>query len=638
MMRFFFDWMLPASLAGGACALLLFALRPAFVRLGAARLQRALCLVPLLLFCVLLPLPRGGTAAAPAVGPVRQAVESPLPAPVAQAAEAYRAAVEAPQAAQTAFSWQKLAVLLWLAGTAVLLLLFLTDYLAFARAVLRQSAPPESAALERLYRRAAADLGLRGDALPQLRVSPAVGGPMLLGLLHPVILLPEGLPQDDALRYALAHELCHWRAGDVAYKWTALLVAVLQWYNPAAWLLRHVVDQSCECACDTAVTRSFSAREKLAYGAALLRFHTGRAPVSASGFSAAGRNLKRRLSLLLEKNAAAPGRRALALLLAAAVTAGGALTSCAASGMGGGVSSSVSISAPGPSGAPDAGSSSAPAEDGLLFPVGEGYKGMSRGFTGAEDHAGVDLRADRGSPILAALDGTVADAGVNETDGAYVLLDHDGGMETFYAHCDELRVEKGQAVERGQTVATVGSTGQSTGNHCHFEVRLDGVAADPAPYLEQRPQGEAPAEGTFAFPVGEGYTCLTRGFTGADGHGGLDLAAAYGTPIFAAQSGVVTYAGQTRGGYGVHIVLDHGGGVQTLYGHCSALAVGEGQVVEQGQIIAYVGSTGDSTANHCHFEISVNGAPVDPAVWFSGETRAAYGLTTGEGASEAQSQ
>ena len=100
----------------------------------------------------------------------------------------------------------------------------------------------------------------------------------------------------------------------------------------------------------------------------------------------------------------------------------------------------------------------------------------------------------------------------------------------------------------------------------------------------------------------------------------------------------MTYAGQTRGGYGVHIVLDHGGGVTTLYGHCSALAVVEGQVVEQGQIIAYVGSTGDSTANHCHFEVSVNGAPVDPAVWFSGETRAAYGLTTGEGASEAQGQ
>ena len=81
---------------------------------------------------------------------------------------------------------------------------------------------------------------------------------------------------------------------------------------------------------------------------------------------------------------------------------------------------------------------------------------------------------------------------------------------------------------------------------------------------------------------------------------------------YAAQSGVVTYAGQTRGGYGIHVILNHGGGVQTLYGHCSGLAVSVGQVVEQGQLIAYVGSTGWSTGPHCHFEVIVNGVRRDP--------------------------
>ena len=88
---------------------------------------------------------------------------------------------------------------------------------------------------------------------------------------------------------------------------------------------------------------------------------------------------------------------------------------------------------------------------------------------------------------------------------------------------------------------------------------------------------------------------------------------AYGTPIYAAASGVVTYAGQTAGGYGIHVQIDHGGGVQTLYGHCSALAVSYGQYVSQGQVIAYVGSTGNSTGNHCHFEVIVNGTRVNPA-------------------------
>ncbi|MBC5580835.1 peptidoglycan DD-metalloendopeptidase family protein [Anaerofilum sp. BX8] len=637
MMRVFFDWLLPASLAGGACALLLFAARPAFVRLGAAKLQKALCLVPLVLFCVLLPLPRSsGAAAVPAVGPVRQVADSPLPAPVAQAAEVYRAAVEAPAAGRAVFSWQKLTVLIWLAGAAALLLLLLADYLAFVRAAARQSAAPQDGGLEQLYRSVADGLGLQGCRLPRLRVSSRVGGPMLLGLLRPVILLPEGLPQDDDLRYALAHELCHWRAGDVVYKWAALLVAVLQWYNPAAWLLRRLVEQSCECACDAAVTRSFSAREKIAYGAALLRFHAARAPAPASGFSAAGRSLKRRLLMLMEKNTQAPGRRVLAVLLAAAVTTGGALTSCAASGMGESSSAPVSISAPGEgasSAAAGAGLSSPQAEK-LLFPIAEGYKGMSRGFAGPQEHGGADLRAESGSEILAVQAGTVEDAGTDEENGLYVLLDH-GGIKTFYAHCDELRVEAGQTVEQGQVIATVGNTGMSTGPHCHFEVRLDGAPVDPVPYLEQQPAETAPAEGTLAFPVGEGYGHFQRGFTGAEEHAGIDLAAAYGTSIYAAQGGVVTYADTTASGYGIHVIIDHGGGVQTLYGQCSGLAVSAGQAVSQGQVIAYVGNTGDSTGDHCHFEVRVDGVQTDPVRWFGEEIQTAYGLTADQSSAQA---
>ncbi len=123
--------------------------------------------------------------------------------------------------------------------------------------------------------------------------------------------------------------------------------------------------------------------------------------------------------------------------------------------------------------------------------------------------------------------------------------------------------------------------------------------------------------GTMIFPIGSGFTYMSRGFWGVYSHNGLDLCAAYGTPIFAAQSGVVVYAGQTAGGYGIHVQINHGGGVQTLYGHCSALAVSVGQYVTQGQVIAYVGSTGNSTGNHCHFEVIVNRTRVDPSPYIN---------------------
>ena len=94
-------------------------------------------------------------------------------------------------------------------------------------------------------------------------------------------------------------------------------------------------------------------------------------------------------------------------------------------------------------------------------------------------------------------------------------------------------------------------------------------------------------------------------------HSGMDIGGDYGDPILAAAAGIVVYSGWISG-YGYAVVIDHGGGISTLYGHNEALAVSEGQTVSQGQVIAYCGSTGNSTGPHCHFEVRVDGEPVDP--------------------------
>ena len=93
---------------------------------------------------------------------------------------------------------------------------------------------------------------------------------------------------------------------------------------------------------------------------------------------------------------------------------------------------------------------------------------------------------------------------------------------------------------------------------------------------------------------------------------GVDIAAEIGTPIVATADGVVTAAGW-NGGYGNMVDVDHGGGIVTRYGHASAVAVTVGQQVRRGQTIAYVGSTGRSTGPHLHYEVRVNGQPVNPA-------------------------
>lgn len=99
-----------------------------------------------------------------------------------------------------------------------------------------------------------------------------------------------------------------------------------------------------------------------------------------------------------------------------------------------------------------------------------------------------------------------------------------------------------------------------------------------------------------------------------DFHKGMDITkpGCYGEPIVASAAGEGIIAGDTGNGYGYHVVIDHGNSISTLYGHCSSLAVKVGDIVEQGQVIGYIGSTGYAYGNHCHFEVRINGQHTDP--------------------------
>ncbi len=95
-------------------------------------------------------------------------------------------------------------------------------------------------------------------------------------------------------------------------------------------------------------------------------------------------------------------------------------------------------------------------------------------------------------------------------------------------------------------------------------------------------------------------------------HKGLDIAAPSGTPIKATADGTIEFSGYNNGGYGNLVIISHGNGIETYYGHCSKLYVSAGEKVEAGDVIAAVGTTGRSTGNHLHFEIRLNGSQIDP--------------------------
>ncbi len=103
---------------------------------------------------------------------------------------------------------------------------------------------------------------------------------------------------------------------------------------------------------------------------------------------------------------------------------------------------------------------------------------------------------------------------------------------------------------------------------------------------------------------------------GRDFHTGIDIAASNGTPIRATAPGIVLAAGWS-GGYGFSVRLQHKYGFETVYGHCESLAVKTGQNVRKGEVIAYVGQTGNATGNHCHYEIRLGSIPINPYPYMS---------------------
>lgn len=140
------------------------------------------------------------------------------------------------------------------------------------------------------------------------------------------------------------------------------------------------------------------------------------------------------------------------------------------------------------------------------------------------------------------------------------------------------------------------------------EIPYDVQVVSASPETEQA--SPETADDGFINPT-EGVLTSSFGERWGRRHNGIDIGADMNTEIYAADSGTVTYAGEMSG-YGNYVVIDHGNGFETAYAHCSSISVSAGDTVLKGQVIAHVGSTGNSTGPHLHFEVKENGEFLNP--------------------------
>ena len=567
-----------------------------------------------------LPRPQN-TQLAAAADTVQELGELPLVAPPP--------AVSAPAAALPWYArltpWHALAAV-WAVGVAVLAVRGIVGYIKLKRHVALACKTSD---------------GCYGGA--------CVTAPFTLGILRPRVYLPDDL-QGTARQAVLLHEQTHIRRRDPLTKPLFYAVACLHWFNPLAWLAFCTFERDMEAACDEAAVRGRPLPERNAYCESLLHFAVqGRSIPGSLAFGQG--SVKERIVHLLHYRRLGAG----ALAVCAAVV-GLSVTACmvrpqvedAPVTAAPPATAETAEPTPAPTSMPAVAAAALPTLDDaansprFICPVK--YKYISR-FATEYSHRGDDLCAAEGTEIYAAADGVVLAAQEHYSWGNFVEIDHGTDADglrwvTLYAHMKSCAVVPGQTVTAGQVIGYLGHTGNVTGNACHFEMMANGVLTEPryftaytgsdAAELTQEKADEILAEAVrraasdqttavdgaaalsgvdlFTLPVAP--PPQVSGYAPESGHSGIDFAAEEGAEVYAVAGGIVTAADYDveKGNY---VVLDHGGGLETEYQHMKSLLVSAGQSVVQGQVLGYVGSTGNSTGPHLHFEARQDGAPAD---------------------------
>ena len=200
-------------------------------------------------------------------GPAASPVPGRNGAPGAESA-ASGSAPSAPDQSGFSLSLSQVLLGVWLAGVAAMALWAAVSHLRFLRYLSRWARPVADPETVQLYNQLGDLLGL--DHRPRLRLCPGLPAPMLAGLFRPVLLLPEGEQEPEALRCALLHELTHYRRRDIWLKTLALWVNLVHWFNPVMWYMVRLVERDTELACDEAVLRLLPPQEHAAYGRTIL--------------------------------------------------------------------------------------------------------------------------------------------------------------------------------------------------------------------------------------------------------------------------------------------------------------------------------------------------------------------------------
>ncbi|WP_132984338.1 M23/M56 family metallopeptidase [Tissierella praeacuta] len=383
-------------------------------------------------------------------------------------------------------------LLIWFVGAMIFAGWHFYCFRRFDKHLLKNSIPILEDTTAALLSSLKAALGVHGDV--KLMLNHKITSPMLVGLHRPMILLPAYSISETDLKLVLTHELMHLKRKDLWVKVLALIAGTLHWFNPFVHILRKDVSIWSELSCDEALASEMSHEERKHYGEAILNTldnHSGMNTAFYSPLCESKKHIKRRLIRML--NVKKTKKSIMVLSVAAILAIGGTGLILAASSTGNDINNVIDASSTGNDIDNVINVSADKQNDSnidvkYLWPV-TGRNRITAAYGNHMHpvkkemvfHNGIDIPAPEGTPVLNADKGTVAEIGDNETDGNYVILNHGGGIQTFYSKLFGFAegLAEGDTVQQGDVIGYVGSTGVATGPHLHFRLIIDGEYTDP---------------------------------------------------------------------------------------------------------------------------------------------------------------
>jgi murein DD-endopeptidase MepM/ murein hydrolase activator NlpD len=446
-----------------------------------------------------------------------------------------------------------LATGIWALGAAAVLAYHLGAY-AYSRNLLsRWGAEEEDAEALRMFAELKQELRIKANV--GLLRSKEAASPLLIGFLRPKIYLPEQALSGEQLEFALRHELCHLKRAELWQKLALLLANAAHWFNPFMWLMAHRAARDAELACDALVLRRLGGEKRRAYGCAVLSLmEKNRLPTPLTSNFYGGKNqMKERFLNIIDENVKKRAIIPILVVLAVIITASAAVSALERP------KTLEELSA----------------EDAAKFSMTvKEFKDVS------VDVSAADRIASSGKY-------TVTYSNVDDETNTGTIVLSRAGEPDYIAGNIVITLADGEIAALNSGILPKAAT--------------SAVATVAVATSRTVPE--------FIWPVEGDYRVTSDS---SQGHTWIDIHAEDGTPVLAAAGGTVVKAKNIGWGYGRHIIIDHGNGFMTLYGHCFELLAEVGDTVEQGQEIAKIGASGNAYGTQLHFEVRQNGEIKDP--------------------------